>query len=88
MSRAFRLRALAPAKVSWQNETRLRFAIKAPARGQIEHMCQAVGLSVISMRRLRIGRLSLASLPVGLSWVKLQGRLKRDGRIDQLPTSR
>jgi hypothetical protein len=24
-------------------------------------------------------------LPVGLGWLKLQGRLKRDGRIDQLP---
>jgi len=22
---------------------------------------------------------------VGLSWLKLQGRLKREGRIDQLP---
>jgi len=27
----------------------------------------------------------LAGLPVGLSWLKLQGRLKREGRIDQLP---
>lgn len=56
---------LPPAKVSWQNETRLRFALKAPARGQIEHMCQAVGLGVVSMRRLRLGRISLASLPPG-----------------------
>ncbi|MGI4849927.1 MAG: rRNA pseudouridine synthase [Janthinobacterium lividum] len=56
---------LPSAKVSWQNETRLRFALKAPARGQIEHMCQAVGLSVVSMRRLRIGRMSLATLPPG-----------------------
>jgi len=24
-------------------------------------------------------------LPVGLSWLKLQARLKRDGRIDKLP---
>jgi hypothetical protein len=24
-------------------------------------------------------------LPVGLSWLKLQARLRRDGRIDQLP---
>jgi hypothetical protein len=24
-------------------------------------------------------------LPVGLDWLKLQARLKRDGRLDQLP---
>jgi len=24
-------------------------------------------------------------LPVGLSWLKLQARIKRDGRIDKLP---
>jgi predicted unusual protein kinase regulating ubiquinone biosynthesis (AarF/ABC1/UbiB family) len=27
----------------------------------------------------------VAALPVGLSWLKLQARLKRDGRLDQLP---
>ena len=26
-----------------------------------------------------------AGLPVGLGWLKLQARLKRDGRLDQLP---
>jgi hypothetical protein len=25
-------------------------------------------------------------LPIGLGWLRLQGRLKRDGRIDQLPS--
>jgi hypothetical protein len=24
-------------------------------------------------------------LPVGFSWLKLQGRLRRDGRLDRLP---
>jgi hypothetical protein len=24
-------------------------------------------------------------VPVGLGWLKLQARLKRDGRLDQLP---
>ncbi len=28
---------------------------------------------------------AVASLPVGLGWLKLQGRLARDGRLDQLP---
>jgi 23S rRNA pseudouridine2604 synthase len=52
-------------KVSWQNETRLRFALKGPLPGQIEHMCRMVNLTVVSMKRLRIGRLPLAALPAG-----------------------
>lgn len=58
-------RALPPAKVSWQNETRLRFAIKGPRPGQLRDMCAQVGLQVISIRRLRIGRIALAKIPVG-----------------------
>jgi len=27
----------------------------------------------------------VAGLPVGLGWLKLQGRLKRDLRLDKLP---
>jgi 23S rRNA pseudouridine2604 synthase len=56
---------LPAAKVSWQNETRLRFALKNVHPGQIELMCQDVGLSVRSMTRLRIGRVSMAKLPPG-----------------------
>lgn len=52
-------------KVSWQNETRLRFALKGVKPGQIEHMCRMVNLTVVSVKRLRIGRQSLAALPVG-----------------------
>jgi len=26
-------------------------------------------------------------LPVGLGWLKLQARLKRDGRLEQLPAA-
>jgi 23S rRNA pseudouridine2604 synthase len=58
--------ALPPIKVSWQNETRLRFAFKKLAPTQIEPMCAAVGLSVVSMRRLRVGRISLAKMPAGM----------------------
>lgn len=65
-------RTIAPVKVSWQNETRLRFAIKGVQLQQIQHMCQQVGLSVVSMRRLRIGRISLSSLPMG-EWRYLLG---------------
>jgi 23S rRNA pseudouridine2604 synthase len=56
---------IAPMKVSWQNETRLRFALKGVRPGQIEHMCRAVGLEVVAMKRIRIGRISMASLPAG-----------------------
>jgi len=58
-------------KVSWQNETRLRFAIKNPKPGLIEKLCKEVGLTVIAMKRIRIGRIAMASLPVG-EWRYLQ----------------
>jgi 23S rRNA pseudouridine2604 synthase len=63
----FNGRALPPAKVSWQNETRLRFALKGVQPGQITQMCKSVGLDVLSMKRIRIGRVSMAKLPPG-SW--------------------
>lgn len=56
---------LPPGKVSWQNETRLRFALKGVQPGQIAHMCQSVGLQVIAMKRIRIGRVSMGKLPPG-----------------------
>jgi 23S rRNA pseudouridine2604 synthase len=62
---AFNGKPLPPVKVSWQNETRLRFALKGVLPGQIKHMCQSVGLQVLSMKRLRIGRLSMGKLPSG-----------------------
>lgn len=58
-------RELPPCKVSWQNEFRLRFAIRAAQPGQIRDMCAQVGLQVVTMRRLRIGRFSLGKLPAG-----------------------
>ena len=57
--------ALPPVKVSWQNETHLRFALKRVAPEMIERMCQAVGLKVLSLRRIRIGRISMSRLQVG-----------------------
>jgi 23S rRNA pseudouridine2604 synthase len=61
----FNGKPLAPIKVSWQNETRLRFALKGPLPGQIAHMCRMVGLTVVAMKRLRIGRVPMAALPSG-----------------------
>jgi 23S rRNA pseudouridine2604 synthase len=62
---SFNGRALPPIKVSWQNETRLRFALKGAQPCQIVHMCKSVGLQVLSMKRIRLGRIAMAKLPPG-----------------------
>jgi len=62
---------LPSAKVSWQNETRLRFALKGERPGQIAFMCESVGLSVQAMKRIRVGRVPMSSLPLG-QWRYLQ----------------
>ncbi len=56
---------LPAAKVSWQSETRLRFALKNVRTGQIEFMCDSVGLKVVAMKRIRIGRVSMGKMPPG-----------------------
>jgi 23S rRNA pseudouridine2604 synthase len=58
-------RALPPARVSWQSEARLRFAVKGIAPQSIEWMCAQVGLELVGLRRLRIGRIPMAGLPAG-----------------------
>ena len=60
-------------KVSWQNETRLRVALKGAQIGQIAHLCEAVGLQVVSMKRIRLGGISMGKLPSG------QWRYMREG---------
>lgn len=62
---SYRGRELPPCKVSWQSEQRLRFAIRAAQPGQIRDMCAQVALQVTSMRRLRIGKVSLGKMPAG-----------------------
>jgi 23S rRNA pseudouridine2604 synthase len=68
-------RVLPPAKVSWQSETKLRFAIKGVRPGQLASMCAAVGLQVVSIRRLRIGRVSLGKMAQG-EWRYLPSSLR------------
>jgi 23S rRNA pseudouridine2604 synthase len=58
-------RATVPLKASWQSEARLRLAGKDIRPGQVAAMCAEVGLTVKSLRRLRIGRVALGQLPVG-----------------------
>lgn len=58
-------RPLPPARVSWQSETRLRFAMKGIAPERVEWMCAQVGLQLQALRRIRLGRVPMAALPVG-----------------------
>jgi 23S rRNA pseudouridine2604 synthase len=68
----FNGKALAPIKVSWQNENRLRFALKSEKPEQIAFMCEAVGLSVLAIKRIRIGRIPMTGLQPG-QWRYLLG---------------
>jgi 23S rRNA pseudouridine2604 synthase len=63
---------LVPVKVSWQNENRLRFAFKGMHRSQIAKLCESVGLTVLAMKRIRIGRVPMAALQAG-QWRYLLG---------------
>jgi 23S rRNA pseudouridine2604 synthase len=61
----FEGKTMPPARVSWQSETRLRFAVKGIAPEWVPWMCEQVGLQVTALKRLRIGRVAMAGLPVG-----------------------
>lgn len=67
--------ALPPVKVSLnstgESSTKLRFAHKGVHPGLIAYLCERVGLRIVSMKRVRIGRVALAQLPVG-QWRYLQ----------------
>jgi len=56
---------LKPAQVSWQNERHLRIVLREGRKRQIRRMCELVGLQVTSLRRIRIGRVTLGDLPSG-----------------------
>lgn len=62
-------RAMLPAKVSITSSTGdttgLRFAVKGSHPGQIGQMCDAAGLRIRTMKRIRIGRIPLAALAPG-----------------------
>ncbi|MDE1165937.1 MAG: rRNA pseudouridine synthase [Pseudomonas sp.] len=61
----FKGKVLPAVKASWQNETRLRLVMKNPAPGLIAQLCACVGLTIVSMRRIRIGGVSLGKVPAG-----------------------
>lgn len=66
---------LPPVKVSLNstsdNTSKLRFAVKGSHPGLIAYLCERVGLQILSMKRLRVGRVGLAQLEIG-QWRYLQ----------------
>lgn len=62
-------RAMLPVKVSVsscsEKVTALRFAVKGSHPGQIAQMCEAAGLRITALKRIRVGRIPLAGLPAG-----------------------
>ncbi|MFH5254030.1 pseudouridine synthase [Burkholderia semiarida] len=56
---------LKPAMVSWQNGEQLRFVLREGKKRQIRRMCELVGLDVIGLKRVRMGRVMLGALPQG-----------------------
>ena len=48
-----------------EGKSKLRFAVKGTHPGLIAYLCERVGLNILSMKRIRIGRVSLSTLPVG-----------------------
>ncbi len=67
---------LRPARVSWQNEDQLRFVLREGRKRQIRRMCEAVGLKVVGLKRVRTGSVPLGRLPAG-QW----RYLRRDERF-------
>lgn len=58
-------RPLKPARVEWINQDQLRFVLKEGRKRQIRRMCEAVGLRVAGLKRVRVGRVRLGNLPEG-----------------------
>lgn len=56
---------LRPAKVNWQNQNQLRFVLRQGKKRQIRRMCELVGLKVIGLKRIRMGKVLLGHLPPG-----------------------
>jgi 23S rRNA pseudouridine2604 synthase len=56
---------LLPAKVSRATEDQLRIVLREGRKRQIRRMCEAVGLKVTGLKRVRIGSVVLGRLPVG-----------------------
>jgi 23S rRNA pseudouridine2604 synthase len=57
--------ALRPAQVGRLNQDQLRFILRQGKKRQIRRMCELVGLEVLALKRVRIGKVKLGDLPLG-----------------------
>jgi 23S rRNA pseudouridine2604 synthase len=48
-----------------EGRSKLRFAVKGTHPGLIAYLCERVNLRILSMKRIRIGRVLLTTLPIG-----------------------
>jgi 23S rRNA pseudouridine2604 synthase len=46
-------------------KSKLRFAVKGTHPGLLAYLCERVGLQILSMKRIRVGRVLLTTLPMG-----------------------
>jgi 23S rRNA pseudouridine2604 synthase len=56
---------LRPAEAIWKDIDVLSITLLEGKKRQIRHMCNALGLSVVNLQRVRIGNLHLGDLPEG-----------------------
>jgi 23S rRNA pseudouridine2604 synthase len=56
---------LKPAWVKQLNDDQLHFILKEGKKRQIRRMCEQVGLAVIGLKRVRVGKVRLGDLPLG-----------------------
>jgi 23S rRNA pseudouridine2604 synthase len=59
-------RALLPARVNLVDDQQLRIILKEGRNRQIRRMCEAVGLYVTDLFRIRVGPVQLGGLPEGM----------------------
>jgi 23S rRNA pseudouridine2604 synthase len=76
-------RELRPARVEWANDDQLRFVLGEGRKRQIRRMCEAVGVQVLGLKRVRIGAVALGALPTG-QW----RYLRADERFDRAAPAR
>ena len=58
-------KTLKPAKVDWFKNDYLCFILKEGKKRQIRRMCELVGVKVTSLKRVRVGHVTLGNLPKG-----------------------
>lgn len=56
---------LKQARVEWINTDQLRFVLKEGRKRQVRRMCELMGLRVLGLKRVRVGKVRLEKLPEG-----------------------